>query len=175
MSKAKYSREFRFEIAEEYHAGATAIQLSKKYGMSDTLIKYWAKVIAIHGEASFPAKTAKYSEDFKLKALNLLWTKGWSIKQTSAYLNMPSPSSVSRWLTVYSAQSSEEQIPDEVREPSILESSTVPKKPSNLTKEQAAMFAELEQQVELLSAQVAVLKKIQELDDQKRLKTKKKR
>lgn len=175
MSKTKYSREFRFEIVEEYYAGATAIHLSKKYGMSDTLIKYWAKVIAIHGEASFPAKTAKYSEDFKLKALNLLWTKGWSIKQTSAYLSIPSPASVSRWLKAYLAQSSEEQIPDEAPDPSILESSTVPKRPSNLTKEQEKMFADLEQQVELLRAQVAVLKKIQELDDQKRLKTKKKR
>ena len=175
MSKTKCSREFKFEIAEEYHAGATAIHLSKKYGMSDTLIKYWAKVIAIHGEASFPARTAKYSEDFKLKALNLLWTKGWSIKQTSAYLNIPSPTSVSRWLKNYLAQSSEEQIPDEVPDPSILESSTVPKKPSNLTKEQEQMFAELERENELLRLEVDVLKKIQELDDQKRLKTKQKR
>ena len=168
---SKYSQTFKCTLAKQCLAGVSSIFLSNQYSISSRQIRYWAQVFAIHGMNSFTCKTQYSTAQAKLKALNLMWTNGWSLTHTSAVLNLSSPGILSVWFKRYRNQGIkglETQLSG--RRPMKQQPQRTPKSDDDMTVE------ELKEALAYLRAENAVLKKLEELAlEKKRRQIKKKR
>ncbi|MFV0449916.1 MAG: helix-turn-helix domain-containing protein, partial [Vibrio sp.] len=77
---SKYSRELKFKVAKKYLDGSTPRELAEKYSVPTKHVRYWAHVFTMHGSNSFLIDGHSLSAEAKLEALQLLWTKGWSVR-----------------------------------------------------------------------------------------------
>jgi transposase len=166
----KYTRELKLLISKQGVEGKSSRELAKQFPIHSRLIRYWINVYKIHGEESFlPVPHLKQAE-YKLRALKLMWTNEWSINHTSAILNLSSPSALSRWLQRYNEYGLRGLQNKSVEKSPMTSHLNTSKKPdNNKTK------AELKEELALLRAEIAFLKKSEELAQMKRQQTKKKR
>jgi len=162
---SKYHRELKLCIAQRYIDGEPSRQLSKELSISSSQIRYWGQVFVIHGSDSFlPTMHSKNSQT-KLSALNLMWTNGWSINHTSAFLNISSPGILFVWLNRYK-QEGIKGLDSPSRGRPAVKIKPTPKPDDEMTTE------ELKQALIYLRAENAVLKKLEELKREKRRQTK---
>ena len=167
---SKYNRELKLTIAKQCLHGAASRRLSSEYSISSRQIRYWAQVYSIHGTNSFLPTLHSSSAEKKLQALNLMWTRGWSLTHTSAVLNLSSPGTLSSWLKKYNEAGLEGLESRPIGRPLMKSlSKATPKPDDEMTLE------ELREELAYLRAENAVLKKLEELKQQKRRQTKKKR
>ncbi len=104
----------------------------------------------------------------KLAALKLMWTNSWSITHTSAVLNLSSPGILSVWLKRYNEQGIKGLESQPKGRP--------PMKQQPQTKPESEMtLKELREELAYLRAENAVLKKLEELEQEKNRRAKKKR
>lgn len=166
---SKYSRELKFTIAQQCLDGSASTQLSNEYSIPSRQIRYWAQVFAIHGTNSFIPASYGSSAEAKLQALNLMWTNDWSLSHTSAVLNLSSPGTLSVWLKKYNENGAKGLVNRPIGRPPMKPlPKTKPKSDDEMTLE------ELKEELAYLRAENAVLKKLEELKQQ-RHQTKKKR
>jgi len=166
---SKYSRELKLITAQECLGGKSSRILANDLSISSRQIRYWTQVFAIHGTNSFLPNSYASSAKTKLQALKLMWTNGWSLTHTSAVLNQSSPGSLSVWLKTYNESGFRGLQRTSINRPTMTQSNTTQKPDSEMT------TAELKEELAFLRAENAVLKKLEELDQAKRRKTKKKR
>jgi len=166
---SKYSRELKLIIAKECLSGKSSYTLANELSISSRQIRYWTQVFAIHGTNAFRPNPHASSAKTKLQSLKLMWTNGWSLTHTSAVLNQSSPRSLSVWLKTYNEFGFRGLQRTSINRPTMTQSNTTQKADSEMTKE------ELKEELAYLRAENAVLKKLEELDQAKRRKTKKKR
>lgn len=166
----KYTRELKLFISKQGSEGKSSRDLAKQFDINSRLIRYWVTVYEIHGEQSFlPEPQSKYAS-YRLNALKLMWTNGWSINQTSAILNLSSSSAVSRWLQRFNENGIRGLKGKTIENsPMTSSSNTTNKSDDEMSKE------ELKEELAYLRAEMAVLKKYEELEQKKREQTKKKR
>ena len=167
---SKYSRDFKCAIAKKCLSSESSHSLAKQHSISSSQIRYWAQVFSIHGNRSFLRATQAPTSQSKLAALKLMWTNNWSIAHTSAVLNLSSPGILSVWLKRYNQQGIKglESHP-KGRPPMKQQSQPASKPDSEMTLE------ELREELAYLRAENAVLKKLEELEQEKNRRTKKKR
>lgn len=169
---AGYSRALKCTIASQYiDEGVSSIVLARTYGITATRIRYWGRVYAIHGARSFERPAHPPRGDFKRQALTLMWTNGWSVRHTSAFLNLSSPGLLSAWLRQYREEGADQPLDRTRGRPPV-------KKPAQdpLSKSDDEMtLQEMKRALAYLRAENAVLKKYQELEQQKQKQTRKKR
>ncbi|WP_210443925.1 helix-turn-helix domain-containing protein [Vibrio crassostreae] len=167
---SKYSRELKCIIAKQCLGGASSRDLAKQYSISSRQIRYWAQVFAIHGTDSFlPTKHAA-SAQTKRKALNLMWTNEWSLTHTSAVLNLSSPGILSVWLKRFNELGIKGLKMRHKGSPSMKQQPQRTTKPDN-----EMTLEELKEELVYLRTENAVLKKLEELEQEKNRRTKKKR
>jgi len=75
--------------------------LSKKYGVSDSVLRRWIRAWQHHGEAGLRKKYEAYSAEFKLNVLRRMWHDELSYQQVSALFDLRETSGVSRWERQY--------------------------------------------------------------------------
>lgn len=167
----KHKKEFKIKIAQRYLAGETSNRLASAFNINRSLIKYWARVYSIHKLASFSDGHACITAKEKLSALRLMWTNQWSISHTSAVLNLSSPGILSTWRKRYSLLGIDglHSKPRGRPRMKLNPTSQAPKSDDNKSIE------ELREELAYLRAENAVLKKLEELEQQKRRQIKKKR
>ncbi|PFG45305.1 transposase [Vibrio sp. ES.051] len=166
---SKYSRELKCIIAKQCLDGASSRYLAKQYSMSSRQIRYWVQVFVIHGADSFlPTKHATAQE--KRKALNLMWTNDWSLTHTSAVLNLSSPGILSVWLKRFNELGIKGLKMRQKGRPSMKQQPQRTTKPDN-----EMTLEELKEELVYLRTENAVLKKLEELEQEKNRRTKKKR
>jgi len=166
---SKYSRELKLIIAKECLGGKSSYTLANELSISARQIRYWTQVFAIHGTNAFLPSSHASNAKTKLQALKLMWTNSWSLTHTSAVLNQSSPGSLSVWLKTYNESGFRGLQRTSINRPTMTQSNTTQKPDSEMT------IAELKEELAYLRAENAVLKKLEELDQAKRRKTKKKR
>jgi len=169
---SKYSRAFKCSIAKQYLYGeASSGELSQKYSVPSRQIRYWAQVFNVHGSGSFLPNGFAKNAQTKLKALKHMWTNEWSVGHTSAVLNFSSPGTLSVWLKRY------EQYGIQGLESKTKGKSPMAKHPFIQQKsDDEKTVEELKEELAYLRAENAVLKKLEELEQEKRRRqTKKKR
>ncbi|WP_235199666.1 helix-turn-helix domain-containing protein [Photobacterium galatheae] len=99
-----------------------------------------------------------------------MWTNGWSLTHTSAVLNLSTPGILSVWLKRYKEQGIKGLKPHAIGRPPMKQ------QPQRTTKSDDEMtLEELKEELAYLRAENAVLKKLEELEQEKRRQTKKKR
>ena len=167
---SKFSRELKFKIVKKYLGGTSPKELLEEYAVSGKHVRYWAHVYSIHGSKSFLVNSNAMSTEAKMEALTLMWKNGWSTRQISAMLDLSFPTTLRTWLRKYNKYGIE-GLNRRSGARSILKkrSKTTPKSDDNMTLE------ELKEELAYLRAENAVLKKLEELEQQKSHQIKKKR
>ncbi|MFA0037347.1 helix-turn-helix domain-containing protein [Vibrio chagasii] len=167
---SKYSRELKCIIAKQYLDGTSSRYLAKQYSIPSRQIRYWAQVFAIHGANSFLSTKHAATAQEKRKALNLMWTNDWSLTHTSAILNLSSPGILSVWLKRFNELGIKGLKMRQKGRPSMKQY------PQRTTKPDDEMtLEELKEELVYLRTENAVLKKLEELEQEKNRRTKKKR
>lgn len=168
---SKYNRELKCILAKQCLSGVSSLLLAKQYSISSRQIRYWAQVFAVHGTNSFAPTIHALTAHKKLQALNLMWTNGWSLTHTSAVLNLSTPGILSVWLKRYKEQGIKGLEHQTIGRPSMKPQPQRPRKSDN-----EMTLEELKEELAYLRAENAVLKKLEELEQEKRHRqTKKKR
>nr|WP_241819191.1 helix-turn-helix domain-containing protein [Enterovibrio norvegicus] len=143
--------------------------LAKQHSISSRQIRYWTQVFAIHGYRSFLPATQAATAQSKLAALRLMWTNSWSVTHTSAVLNLSSNGILITWLKRYNEQGIKGLEPQPKGRPPMKQ------QPQTTTKPDSEMtLEELREELAYLRAENAVLKKLEELEQEKNRRTKKK-
>ena len=165
---SKYSRKLKTIIAKRYLSDKSSCELSREYNIPSNQIQYWGAVYFFNSEQSFLPPASPYSAKDKFKILTKMQTEDWSLRHTSAFFNLSSPGTLFVWLRNYESfgmeglKSKKRGIP--LKKPPIAK----PKAANEMTKD------ELEDELEYLRAENAVLKKLDALLQEKRLRAKKK-
>jgi transposase len=167
---SKYTRELKFIVAKEYLDGMTPNLLGQKYSVPSKHIRYWAQVYSLHGEDSFAVDGQSVSTEFKREAIELMWTNNWSIRHTSAVLNLSFSTTLTAWLNKYKARGIKGL---ENRRGVKMSMKKSPKQPQKSDDEMT--LEELREELAYLRAENAALKKLEELKQQRLQRTKKKR
>lgn len=168
---SKYSRELKCILAKQCLSGMPSRLLAKQHSISSRQIRYWAQVYAIHATSSFTPAAHALTAHSKLQALNLMWTNGWSLTHTSAVLNLSTPGILSVWLKRYREQGIKGLDHQTIGSPSMKQQPQSPRKSDD-----EMTLEELKEELAYLRAENAVLKKLEELEQEKRRRqTKKKR
>lgn len=98
---SKYSREFKLAIAKQCLSHESSHSISKRLGISDRYIRYWAQVYRFHGENSFLKRQTPRSFEDKYRILKTMDENHWSISYASVVNNMSSPGTIYTWLTQF--------------------------------------------------------------------------
>ena len=167
---SKYNRAFKCSIAKYYLQGKRSSEdLARLYSIPSRQIRYWAQVVEIHGSQAFMPHGFAKNAQTKLHALTLMWTNGWSLSHTSAVLNLSSPGILSVWLKLYQKEGIQGLERSRGR-PTMSKHPFIKDKPDD-----EKTLEELKEELAYLRAENAVLKKLEELEQEKQRRTKKKR
>ena len=165
---SKYSRKLKIIIAKRYLSDKSSCELSREYNIPSNQIQYWGAVYSFNSEQSFLPPASPYSAKDKFKILTKMQTEDWSLRHTSAFFNLSSPGTLFVWLRNYESFGMEGLKPKKrgipLKKPPIAK----PKAANEMTKD------ELKDELEYLRAENAVLKKLDALLQEKRLRAKKK-
>ncbi len=169
----RYTKSFKLKVISYLEHGASQREAMRHFGIaSKSTVARWAAAYNIHGSLAFQIQSQDWSATLKHSILKRMWTEGWSINQTSAFFNIPSPSTVWAWQERYKQQGVDGLKNQTRGRPSVKKnkkSMIKPKKACDMTPE------EMQDELEYLRAENAVLKKQEALLLEKAAQTKKKR
>jgi transposase len=94
---SKYNREFKLRIAKQCIHNESSLGLSKRLGIPDRYIRYWAQVYRYHGEDAFTQLPTPFSSQEKYRILKQMRQNHWSISYTSVVHNMTTVSTIYQW------------------------------------------------------------------------------
>lgn len=166
---SKYSRDLKIIIANQCLAGEASRKLSKIYSIPSRQIRYWAQVVAIHGNNAFQPTPHLRCANARFQALKLMWTNDWSLGHTSAILNLTTPGILSIWLDRYNENGFKGLECGPRGRPSMKHPRITP-----VRSDDEKTLEELKEELAYLRAENAVLKKLEELEQIKRRQAKKK-
>lgn len=175
---AKYSLAFKLRVVRyraRYHAGSGAT--AEHFGIDHSTVRKWCAAYAEHGEDGLKKRYRRYSSAFKTEVLQRMAKEGWSVRQTSAVFNIPSPTTVHQWQRAFAQGGTTALEPRRSTRRTAMakhKSHTPPlpqrpKAPENMTTD------ELHERLAYLEAENAYLKKLKALAQEKRSAEKKKR
>ena len=167
---AKYDQATRRKIVDEYLSGSGGFrELAKRYGIGRSTLRRWVAGYRIHGEAGLRKKCSCFDADFKLHVLQYMRSHELSGQQVSVLFDLRDAGAVGRWQRLYHDGGYEALKPrPKGRRPIMSRTKPIPlKDPSQPAEERT--LQELLDENEYLRAEVAYLKKLQELRREKAL------
>jgi transposase len=164
---SKYHRAFKLELARLAQQ-QSSLELSRRFKVSSSQIRYWSSVYLIHGLNSFLHSEHPYTSSFKIKALTAMHENDWSLRYTSAYFDLSTAGILFQWQKLYSREGISRLTPKKKGRPRMEYNSSTSKPSEQMTEK------ELREELDYLRAENAVLKKLEALAQAKK-KTIKKR
>ena len=163
MSSRKHSPEFKKQaVLHLLTSGDSSSKTSKLFGVNTGLLCRWAELWKAIGDSAFsrPAKKQNFTPEFKETVILHMWQNNASARKTAPYFGIRDPGKLSQWEKLY-------------LEGGImaLHRKTTPRCPvsgkkKTMTAQVTAphpVFRSQEEELEYLRAEVAYLKKLQEL------------
>lgn len=173
---AKYDERFKLRVVEEYLSGAAgAKSIAARHGLGHATVRHWISSYLAHGSSGLRRKGGSYEAAFKLRVLRRMWREGWSLTQTAVAFDIRSASHIGKWARQYHAGGIDALSPLRRGRPKTMspepQKSDVPV--SELDDKQ--IIARQNQELIELRAEVAYLKKLDALIQEKRAAAQKKR
>lgn len=169
---SKYSRALKITLAQQCLNGVSSPKtLGKQLSIPHSQIRYWSKVYSFNGDESFLPPKSPHTAKGKADILKRMWTENWSLHYTSAFYNLPSPGTLWVWLREFDESGLQGLQPKQ-------RGRTYMKKQSQESNDKSIdemTVEELREELEYRRTEVAVLKKLEALDEMKRQQAKKKR
>lgn len=157
---SKYSLSFKLKVVQHYLSGLEGQKATaKRFGIDHSAVRKWSSAWKIHGEAGLAKRHSRYSPAFKESVILHMREHLLSARQVSAKFNIPAFTSVCLWERLY----------DEGGLETLKNKGRGRKKMSEPTKEPAPkstsplLNKNEREELELLRAEVAYLKKLQAL------------
>lgn len=166
----KYSEDLRRQIVDRYLSGDGGTEaLAKEYGVGRGPLRRWIAAYRVHGQQGLSKKHSSYDASFKLQVLKRMWRDDLSYAQASALFDLRQAGALSRWERQYHEGGYEALKPrPKGRRPKMPEAKpTSTQDTPRPTDERTRQ--ELLDENEYLRAEVAFLKKLQELRREKAL------
>lgn len=174
---AKYDQAFKLGVVQQYLSGQDGFkQLAQRFGVSRGQIQIWVSAYELHGQAGLASRGASYTSEFKRAVLERMGQEQWSFRQTAAFFDIRSPGHISRWQGQYH----EGGLAAMVRKPrgrpkKMTDPDTTPPTPGPELEADTRTPEELRKEIAYLRAEVAYLKKLRALRQQREQAAQKKR
>lgn len=178
---AKYDERFKLSVVQQYLLGAAGSRsIAAQNGLDHATVRRWVNGYRSHGLAGLRRKGAHYDATFKLKVLERMWREQWSQAQTAAAFDIRCAAHIGKWARLYNAGGIDALRPLRKGRAQSLSPTTMsakPTKPDTLLIEldDKQIIARQNQELIELRAEVAYLKKLRALRQEKAQAAQKKR
>lgn len=160
----KYDEALRRQIVQEYLTERVGTRdLAKRHGVGRSTLKRWIAGYKVHGDRGLRQKHSTYDAEFKLQVLQYMWDNELSGQQVCAHFDLRDAGSIRRWERQYDEGGYEALKPrPKGRRTQIPDTKPMPPREVNHSTDNRSR-QELLDENEYLRAEVAYLKKLQEL------------
>lgn len=173
---ARHSESFKLDVVRQYlSARIGARSLARQYGLDHGTVRVWVERYRQHGEQGLRKKFSHYSAQFKLSVLRRMWREELSFRQVAALYDVRAGQNVVvTWERQYHEGGLDALKPNPRGRPKKM---TAPKPPSHQAPQadDTRTLEQLRKENEYLRAQVAYLKKLRALRQEKAQTAQKKR
>lgn len=173
---AKYDEQFKLKVARQYLRGLVGAKvIAAKHGLDHATVRRWANSYRAHGLSGLRRKGASYDAAFKLKVLKRMWRECWSQAQAAVAFDIRCAGHIGKWARQYHAGGIDALRPLRKGRPKTM-SHKPPKPQTSVTElDDKQIIARQNQELIELRAEVAYLKKLDALIQEKRAAAQKKR
>jgi len=154
---SKFSKEFCLKLVLEIEGGQPLRAVARKYGMARSTLRNWWRNYGAGGIDQLISTNQRYTQEFKLHAIEYRWANDLSYSQAAAKLGILSVNTILTWEKRYL-----EQGVDGLRDSKKGRPATMPKEETK-SKAPATREQELEAQIAQLRMENAYLKKLNAL------------
>ena len=154
----KLTDENKIEMYRLNKEGYLYKELSKKFKIDPSNVRYMVKLADIHGETVLiKGKNNYYPPELKLDIINEVLILGHSIKSTSLKYALPNPALLSNWISKFKENGYN------ILEKPRGRTSKMKNNNKKIEKNELSKVEQLEKELEYLRAENAVLKKLREI------------
>ncbi|MGJ8513599.1 transposase [Carnimonas bestiolae] len=98
----KYDKEFKLKAVQQVLRQGGGIQsISGPLGLDPAKLRLWVKLYERHGIDGLIHKGASYTAEFKRQVIRRMRQEGWSHRQTAIEFNIRSHGHIGKWLSLY--------------------------------------------------------------------------
>lgn len=93
----KFSKEFRLKLVAEVDQGLPLSFVARKYGVGRSTLNQWYANYSHGGVAQLVSSNKRYTQEFKINAIEYRWLHDLSYKVAAAELGIPSVNTLIQW------------------------------------------------------------------------------
>lgn len=168
---AKYDEKFKLKVVREALRGACGVEaIASRRGLDYSMVRRWVDSFRQHGRAGLAKKHTRYDARFKQVVLERMRREGLSGRQAAAMFGIRSPGAIGLWQRQYDQGGLGALAPASERRPRM-----APKKPTAPKPDEELTREELLDALADSRAEIAYLKKLEALIQEKKAAAQKKR
>lgn len=169
----KYSEQFKLAVIKQYEVGLAGYRIvGEHHGVAPALVRRWVLWYRTHGVAGLSKQRRSYTAEFKLSVLQHMWDNSLSYTKVAAVFNIGNTVSIGLWERRFHSGGIDALTRTSRRKSEPLTAPTTKPPPANDTeRSREDLLAEVDQ----LRMEVAILKKLQALVQQRKSATRTKR
>jgi transposase len=169
---AKFTLEYKLQVAKRFLNELVSYrELANQVGVDESILRYWVMLVRYHGDKAFAFPYTNYPSAFKLRVIQSITEKNYSIREASAIFHIPDPCMVRRWKKKWET-AGEDALEPKGKGLSTVTSNQNKKGKDNSTNQSAE---DMKKELEYLRMENAYLKKLKSLVQEEQSPTKSKR
>ena len=170
---AKFTKEYKLQVAKRYlNEMISYRELANQVGVDDSILRYWVMLVRHHGDQAFTFPYTNYSSAFKLRVIQFITEKNYSIREASAIFHIPDPCMLRRWKKQWETAGVDALEP---KEKGLSTMSSNQKKNKVKSNSSNQSVEDMKKELEYLRMENAYLKKLKALVQEEQSPTKSKR
>ena len=167
----KYTQQFKLSAIQAFLERGYGFRfVAGQFRIDPSLLRRWVQAYRLHGEASFQRSGKDHTPAFKLSVLEHMWRERLSLRQTAAIFNLGQSTQIARWQSQYYSGGIEALKTGKKGQYTVMPRPPKPsKKPAAAApvRNEDLSHAQLLDKLEWAEMEIAYLKKLKELREEK--------